>query len=84
VDKFTKWNQVMRTASIIATKVVEFICEIMYRFGVPNNIITNNGTQFTMREFRDFCTDVGIKINYASVSHPQRNEQAERSNGMIL
>jgi putative transposase len=74
----------MRTASIIATKVVEFICEIMYRFGVPNNIITNNGTQFTMREFRDFCTDVGIKINYVSVSHPQRNEQAERSNGMIL
>jgi hypothetical protein len=42
----------------------------MYRFGVSNNIITDNGTQFIVREFKDFCTDSGIKINYASVSHP--------------
>jgi hypothetical protein len=53
-------------------------------FGVPNSIITDNGTQFTVREFKDFCADSGIKINYASVSHPQSNDQVERSNGMIL
>jgi transposase InsO family protein len=51
---------------------------------VPNNIITDNGTQFTTREFKDFCVDSGIKINYASVSHPQSNGQVERSNNMIL
>jgi transposase InsO family protein len=44
--------------------------EIMYRFGVPNNIITDNGTQFTAWEFKDFYADSDIKINYASVSHP--------------
>jgi transposase InsO family protein len=49
---------------------VEFIKEIMYRFGVPNNIITDNGTQFTAREFKDFCAYSGVKINYASVLHP--------------
>jgi transposase InsO family protein len=65
VDKFTKWIEVKPAASITATKVVEFIKEIMYKFGVPNNMITNNGTQFTMREFRDFCVDSRIKINYA-------------------
>jgi hypothetical protein len=37
-----------------------------------------------MREFKDFCADSGIKINYASVSHPYSNDQVERSNGMIL
>jgi transposase InsO family protein len=42
----------------------------MYMFGVPNNIITDNETQFTAREFKDFCADLGIKINYTSVSHP--------------
>jgi transposase InsO family protein len=56
----------------------------MHRFGVPNNIIIDNGTQFTMREFKVFCVDSGIKINYASVSHLKSNSQAERSNGMIL
>jgi transposase InsO family protein len=56
----------------------------MYKFGMPNNIIMDNGTQFTAREFKDFCADSGIKINYASVSHPQSNGQVEHSNGMIL
>jgi hypothetical protein len=70
VDKFTKWIEVKPADSIIATKVVEFINEIMYRFGVPYNIITDNGTQFTVRELKDFCADLGIKINYALVSHP--------------
>jgi hypothetical protein len=72
------------TTSIIAAKVVEFIKDIMYRFGIPNNIISNNGTQFTVREFKDFCVDSHIKINYASVSHPQSKDQVECSNGMIL
>jgi transposase InsO family protein len=79
-----KWIEVKPTASITAAKAVEFIKEIMYRFSRPNNIITNSGTQFTVREFKDFCTDSGIKINYASVSHPWSNGQVECSNGMIL
>jgi transposase InsO family protein len=69
VDNFTKWIKVKPTTSITAVTAVEFIEEIMYRFSVPNNIITDNGTQFTAREFKDFCVDSGIKINYASVSH---------------
>jgi hypothetical protein len=84
VDKFTKWIKVKPAASITTAKAVEFIKEIMYMFGVHNNIITNSGTQFTVREFKDFCADLGIKINYASVSHPQSNGQVERSNCMIL
>jgi transposase InsO family protein len=84
VGKFTKWVEAKPAASIIAVKAVEFVKEIMYRFGIPSNIITDNGTQFTMREFKDFCVDLGIKIYYTSLSHPQSNSQVERSNGMIL
>jgi hypothetical protein len=43
-DKFTKWVEAKPAASIIAAKAVEFIKEIVCRFGVPNNIITDNGT----------------------------------------
>jgi transposase InsO family protein len=52
VDKLTKWIKVKLVASITVAKAMEFIKEIMYRFSVPNNIITNNGTQFTAREFK--------------------------------
>jgi hypothetical protein len=44
VDKFTKWINVKPEASIIVAKVVKFIKESMYRFGMPNNIIIDNGT----------------------------------------
>jgi hypothetical protein len=44
VDKFPKWFKVKPAASIIAAKAIEFVRDIMYRFGVPNNIITDNGT----------------------------------------
>jgi transposase InsO family protein len=84
VDKFIKWIKVKPATSIIAAKAMEFIKEIMYRFGVSNNIITDSDTQFTVREFKDFCVDSGIKINYASVSQQQSNGQVERSNVMIL
>jgi hypothetical protein len=77
VDKFTKWVKAKPTASITAGKVVEFIKEIMYRFSIPSNIITDNGTQFTVMEFKDFCADSGIKVNYFSMSHPQSNGQVE-------
>jgi hypothetical protein len=69
MDKFRKWIEVKPITSITVAKMVEFIKEIMYRFGVPNNIITDNGTQFTTREFNDFCAHSDIKINYASLSH---------------
>jgi transposase InsO family protein len=85
VDKFTKWIKVKPAASITAAKAVKFVKEIiMYRFGVPNNIIMDNGTQFTAREFKDFCAGSGIKMNYASKSHLQSIGQVERSDGMIL
>jgi transposase InsO family protein len=44
VDEFTKWIKAKPATSITMAKVVEFIKEIMYRFGVPKNIITDIGT----------------------------------------
>jgi IS30 family transposase len=56
----------------------------MYWFSVPNNINIDNGTQFTVREFKYFCENAVIKVNYASGLHLQSNGQVEWSNGMIL
>jgi hypothetical protein len=84
VDKFTKWIEAKLAASIAAAMVVEFVSEITYWFGVPNNIIMDNGTLFTTREFKDFCDGAGIKINYASILHRPSNGQVKQSNDMIL
>src|SRR4051812_37122066 len=69
--------------SSTALTAVNFIKSIIFRFGVPHNIITDNGTNFTATEFQNFCEELGIKINYASVAHPQSNGQVEKANGLV-
>jgi transposase InsO family protein len=63
---------------------VAFFTNIIHRFGVPNSIIIDNGTQFTGRTFLDFCEDHHIRVDWAAVAHPMMNGQVERANGMIL
>ena len=84
VDKFTKWIEAKPVATITAAKAADFFRDIVHRFGVPNSIITDNGTQFTGVAFRNFCDSYGIRLDFASVAHPRSNGQVERSNGLIM
>jgi hypothetical protein len=45
----------------------------MFRFGIPNSIITDLGSNFTSSEFFDFCEQWSIQIKYTSVAHPRAN-----------
>jgi ribonuclease HI/transposase InsO family protein len=84
IDKFTKWIEHKPIASLTSAKAVEFIQDIIFRFVIPNSIITDLGSNFTSFEFFDFCEQQSIQIKYASVAHPRANGQVERANGMIL
>jgi transposase InsO family protein len=84
MDKFTNWMEYKPIASLTSAKAVEFIQDIIFRFGIPNSIITDLGSNFTSSEFFDFCEQKSIQIKYASVAHPRANGQVERANGMIL
>src|SRR3954464_12531716 len=83
VDKFTKWIEVMPVTKQKGKTTVKFFESIVYRFGVPHNIITDNGSNFISKEFQDFCEDLRINITYASVAHPQTNGQVKKSNGLV-
>ncbi|XP_012702198.1 uncharacterized protein LOC101773571 [Setaria italica] len=83
VDKFTKWIKPKRFTNIRLQEAVEFFLNIVYRFGVPNCIIIDNGTNFTGKKFLDFCDGYSIRVDWASVGHPQTNGQVERANGMV-
>ena len=47
VDKFTKWIEVKPITNIYSEEAVKFFLNIIYRFGVPNYIITDHETNFT-------------------------------------
>jgi transposase InsO family protein len=63
IDKFSKWIEVRPLNSIRSEQAVAFFTNIIHRFGVPNSIITDNGTQFTGRKFLDFCEDHHIRVD---------------------
>jgi ribonuclease HI/transposase InsO family protein len=84
INKFSKWVEVRPITNLRAERAMTFFTDIVYRFGVPNSIITDNGSQFTGRKFLEFCDKFYICVDWAAVVHPQTNSQVERANGMIL
>jgi transposase InsO family protein len=51
---------------------------------VPKAITVDNGTQFDAETFKEFCDQIGTKIHFASVRHPESNGLVERANVIIL
>jgi transposase InsO family protein len=84
VDKFSKWIKARPLTNIRVELAVSFFTDIIHRFGVPNSIITENGSQFTSRKFLEFCDDHRIRVDWAAVARPQTNGLVERANNMIL
>jgi hypothetical protein len=84
IDKFTKWVEVEPVCTILARSAVKVICGLVCRCGVPNSIITDNGSQFTSGLFWEYCASAGIKICFTSVAYPRSNGQAKRANAEVL
>jgi hypothetical protein len=84
VDKFSKWIEAQPIVNIRSVEAVSFFTDIIYRFGIPNTIITDNGTQFTGKNSLNFYDDNHICVDWSTVSHPKMNGQVERVNDMIL
>jgi hypothetical protein len=51
---------------------------------VPKAITVDNGTQFDAETFKDFYDQIGTKIHFASVRHPESNGLVEIANGIIM
>jgi transposase InsO family protein len=84
IDKFSKWIEAHPITNIRSEQVVLFFTDIVHRFGVPNCIITDNGTQFTGKKFLDFCDNHHICVLWSTIAHPKTNGQVECANGMVL
>jgi hypothetical protein len=44
VDKFSKWIEARPIVNVCSEEPVSFFTDIIYRFGIPNTIITDNDT----------------------------------------
>lgn len=83
-DYFSKWADVESLATITTKKVINFVVRnTICRFGGPQMIISDNGTQCDNIEFNDFYRRRCIEKRLAVVAHRQANGHAEAVNKII-
>ncbi|KAL5564335.1 hypothetical protein UlMin_027499 [Ulmus minor] len=84
-DYFTKWVEAEAYHQVRDREVKNFIWKnVICRFGVPKEIVTDNGSQFISFDFQDFCKDWGIQLSFSTPRYPQANGQAESTNKTVI
>jgi hypothetical protein len=59
IDKFTKWIEVKPVTCPKADIVLDFLDELVHRYGLPNRIITDLGSNFNNHQFWEYCENSG-------------------------
>ena len=84
MDYVTKWVESKSLFRATEKSVVEFIYEKIFTwFGVPREIVTDQGTQGTSKLMQELTTKYGIRHCIASHYHPQANGQVESTNKVL-
>ncbi|UYV85027.1 ATP2C1, partial [Cordylochernes scorpioides] len=84
VDHFSKYALAIPVKDTKAETTCNTLSDnLLYVFGTPKCIISDQGKSFDSSTFRDFTRLYGIKHIMASAAHPQTNGLCEKLNGII-
>ena len=77
VDAYSKWLEVKAVSSATSAVTIEQLRSIFATHGLPEILVTDNGSNFTSTEFQEFTQRNGIKHVKTSPYHPSSNGLAE-------
>ena len=84
-DYFTKWPEIITLEKVDSDAIINWLeTEIIPRFGVFNELITDQGVQFVSAKFKNFCKKLGIKRKPSSPFHAQTDGMVEKFNRTFL
>ncbi len=85
VDRLTKMVHYEPVkVTIDAPGLVEVIIDVVVRYyGVPESIVTDQGSLFTSKFWSSLCYFLGIKRKLSTAFYPQTNGQTERQNSTM-
>ncbi|CAJ2637090.1 unnamed protein product [Trifolium pratense] len=85
VDYFTKWIEAIPLPNVDQEEVISFIQNhIIYRFGIPETITTDQDSVFTGRKMQEFARQTGFKLLTSTPYYAQANGQVEAANKIII
>lgn len=81
MDYFTKWPEAFPVADQTAETVAEgLVNHVISRFGIPQELHSDQGTNFESRIFQEVVKLLGIRKTRTTPMHPQSNGLVERFN----
>ena len=83
VDMATRWPEAIALKNITTQDVYEALLTIFSRMGFPEEILSDNGPQFSSDMYKQVCELFNIKSSHSSIYHPQSNGMVERLNGTL-
>ncbi|XP_041349159.1 uncharacterized protein K02A2.6-like [Gigantopelta aegis] len=78
VDGFSKWPEVVQMNKTTSGRTVEVLRTIFARNGLPIQLVSDNGPQFTSEEFATFMKANGVKHVTSAPYHPSTHGLVER------
>ncbi|KAL0902831.1 hypothetical protein ABMA27_000613 [Loxostege sticticalis] len=84
VDAYTKYITLYAVKNTKSNSTIRVLNHYFSLFGIPNRLISDRGTSFTSKIFKDFVNGLGIKHVLNAVATPRANGQVERYNRTIL
>ncbi|XP_014678152.1 PREDICTED: uncharacterized protein K02A2.6-like [Priapulus caudatus] len=79
VDANSKWIEVEQMRSTTTERTIEVLRAWFARFGLPEELCSDNGPQFISAEFKQFLSQNGIRHKLSPPYHPATNGAAERA-----
>jgi transposase InsO family protein len=85
VDRLTKLAHFLpvKTTYSVKTYVELYIAHILSLHGVPKIILSDRGSQFVSRFWKELHDSLGTKLVHSSAYHPQTSGQIERVNQIL-
>uniref|UniRef100_A0A8C1V5B8 Gypsy retrotransposon integrase-like protein 1 n=1 Tax=Cyprinus carpio TaxID=7962 RepID=A0A8C1V5B8_CYPCA len=85
VDRFSKSCRLVPLKALpTAMETAQALFQHVFRiYGIPEDIVSDRGPQFTSRVWQAFCKQLDINVSLTSGYHPQANGQVERVNQEI-
>ena len=78
VDSFTNWPNAFKCKTPTTKTTIKVLQELFARIGLPETIVSDNGTPFTSKEFENFCKLLSINHLKSAPYHPRLNGLMER------
>ncbi|XP_033729753.1 uncharacterized protein K02A2.6-like [Pecten maximus] len=79
VDAHSKWLDVIRMSSTTTASTINALRFLFASYGLPKELVSDNGPQFTAAEFATFLKENGVRHILSAPYHPSSNGEAERA-----